>query len=116
MVTNLDDMPPKEVWRWYNKRANVENKIDELTHLRWVPPGSPVAGRRSPGRGVHHQKACRQCTGQHCGQRPLHQERTPSFTVNSEKGLFYCFGCGVSGDGVRFVSLEKAAGCGFGRC
>jgi len=39
MVTNLDDMPPEEVWRWYNKRANVENKIDELTHLRWVPPG-----------------------------------------------------------------------------
>lgn len=30
MVTNLDDMPPEEVWRWYNKRANVENKIDEL--------------------------------------------------------------------------------------
>lgn len=30
MVTNLDDMPPEEAWRWYNKRANVENKIDEL--------------------------------------------------------------------------------------
>jgi len=30
IVTNLDDMPPEEVWRWYNKRANVENKIDEL--------------------------------------------------------------------------------------
>jgi hypothetical protein len=30
MVTNLDDMPLEEVWRWYNKRANVENKIDEL--------------------------------------------------------------------------------------
>jgi len=30
MVTNLDDLPPEEVWRWYNKRANVENKIDEL--------------------------------------------------------------------------------------
>ncbi|MDK2889147.1 hypothetical protein G7K71_08865 [Desulfofundulus sp. TPOSR] len=29
----------EEVRRWYNKRANVENKIDELTHLRWVPPG-----------------------------------------------------------------------------
>jgi hypothetical protein len=30
IVTNIDDLPPEEVWRWYNKRANVENKIDEL--------------------------------------------------------------------------------------
>jgi hypothetical protein len=30
IVTNVDDLPLEEVWRWYNKRANVENKIDEL--------------------------------------------------------------------------------------
>lgn len=30
MVTNMEDLTPEEVWRWYNKRANVENKIDEL--------------------------------------------------------------------------------------
>lgn len=30
MVTNMEDMVPEEVWRWYNQRANVENKIDEL--------------------------------------------------------------------------------------
>ncbi|MEW6573762.1 MAG: CHC2 zinc finger domain-containing protein [Bacillota bacterium] len=35
---------------------------------------------------------------------PFHQERTPSFTVNSEKNLFYCFGCGIGGDAVDFVS------------
>ncbi len=30
IVTNMEDLPPEEVWRWYNKRCNVENKIDEL--------------------------------------------------------------------------------------
>ncbi|MBU4533550.1 MAG: transposase [Eubacteriales bacterium] len=30
MVANIEDLPPEEVWRWYNKRANGENTIDEL--------------------------------------------------------------------------------------
>lgn len=30
IVTNLEDLSPEEVWRWYNKRCNIENKIDEL--------------------------------------------------------------------------------------
>lgn len=29
---------------------------------------------------------------------PFHQETKPSFSVNEEKGLFYCFGCQASGD------------------
>lgn len=30
IVTNMEDLTPEEVWHWYNKRANIENKIDEL--------------------------------------------------------------------------------------
>jgi len=30
MVTNIDDMNPEEVWHCYNKRCDVENRIDEL--------------------------------------------------------------------------------------
>ena len=30
MVTNIDDMSPEEVWHCYNKRCDVENRIDEL--------------------------------------------------------------------------------------
>jgi len=32
------------------------------------------------------------------GLCPFHNERTPSFTVNSGKGFFHCFGCGAHGD------------------
>ncbi|RRD71040.1 MULTISPECIES: DNA primase [unclassified Desulfovibrio] len=35
---------------------------------------------------------------------PFHQETKPSFTVNEEQGLFYCFGCQASGDIFDFYS------------
>ncbi len=39
---------------------------------------------------------------------PLHGERTPSLSVNSEKGVYYCFGCQRSGDAITFVQeIEK---------
>jgi DNA primase (bacterial type) len=37
------------------------------------------------------------------GLCPFHTEKTPSFTVNPELGLYHCFGCGVGGDAISFV-------------
>ncbi|MBQ8884869.1 MAG: DNA primase [Clostridia bacterium] len=34
---------------------------------------------------------------------PFHHERTPSFAVNEAEQFYHCFGCGVSGDVVKFV-------------
>jgi DNA primase len=37
------------------------------------------------------------------GRCPFHEERTPSFSVNAQDKLFYCFGCGKGGDLISFV-------------
>jgi len=42
------------------------------------------------------------------GLCPFHDERTPSFSVNAEHGLYHCFGCGESGDAIRFVQATES--------
>jgi hypothetical protein len=44
--------------------------------------------------------------GEWHGLCPLHQEKTASFSVNDERGLFHCFGCGAGGDLVSYL-VEK---------
>jgi len=44
------------------------------------------------------------------GLCPFHGERTPSFTVNRDKGFFHCFGCGQGGDVFKFVELQEGVG------
>lgn len=34
---------------------------------------------------------------------PFHNENTPSFNVNRQKGFYHCFGCGASGDAISFL-------------
>ena len=41
------------------------------------------------------------------GLCPFHREKTPSFTVDRTKGLFYCFGCGTGGDIFKFLTLTE---------
>ena len=38
---------------------------------------------------------------------PFHNEKTPSFTVNDEKGFYHCFGCGAHGDVIRFLTDHR---------
>jgi DNA primase len=40
---------------------------------------------------------------EYMGLCPFHGEKTPSFTVNNEKGFFHCFGCAAHGDAIEFV-------------
>src|SRR5207237_9599283 len=41
---------------------------------------------------------------------PFHQEKTPSFSVNPAKDIFYCFGCGKGGSVFNFVmEIERVS-------
>lgn len=51
------------------------------------------------GSYVHLQKK----GNSHMGLCPFHNERTPSFSVSSDKQLYHCFGCGVGGNVFTFI-------------
>ncbi len=64
----------------------VRNSVDIIETIREYVPSLKVAGRSVKG-------LC-----------PFHGERTPSFHVQPDKGLYKCFGCGESGDVFGFLS------------
>ena len=69
-----------------------------LDELRARVPLSPVVGRR-----VKLLRAGREWKG--CC--PFHDEKTPSFYVNDDKGFYHCFGCGAHGDVIRFLTEQE---------
>ncbi|MBK5264194.1 MAG: DNA primase [Alphaproteobacteria bacterium] len=38
---------------------------------------------------------------------PFHNEKTPSFTINDEKGFYHCFGCGAHGDVISWMTDQR---------
>lgn len=65
-----------------------------LDELRARVPLSDVVGKRTKlTRAGREFKGC-------C---PFHKEKTPSFTVNDQKGFYHCFGCGAHGDIIGFL-------------
>ncbi len=38
---------------------------------------------------------------------PFHNEKSPSFTVNDQKGFYHCFGCGAHGDVIRWMTDQR---------
>src|SRR3954454_875652 len=46
--------------------------------------------------------------GRWMGLCPFHDERTPSLSVDADKRLYHCFGCGASGDAIDFVEATES--------
>jgi len=55
------------------------------------------------GKSVKLQKAGRE----HRGCCPFHNEKTPSFYVNDDKGFYHCFGCSAHGDAIRWMTDQR---------
>jgi DNA primase len=52
---------------------------------------------------IGEHAALRQQGRRWVGLCPFHAEKSPSFSVNAQEGLYYCFGCQASGDAISFV-------------
>jgi len=56
---------------------------------------------------VQDYTALKKAGGYWKGRCPFHHEKTASFTVSPDKGIFYCFGCHTSGDVIAFVARAE---------
>lgn len=72
-----------------------------LDELRMRTTLSTVIGRSVPVKkaGIEFKACC-----------PFHNEKTPSFTINDDKGFYHCFGCGAHGDAIRFLTDYRGLG------
>ncbi len=74
-----------------NKTQKMEDQVDEIK--RKVDIVEVVGAYVSLKKMGRHQK----------GLCPFHAEKTPSFIVNEEMGMYKCFGCGAGGDVIKFL-------------
>ena len=65
-----------------------------LDELRQKVPLSELIGRKV--KLIHKGR-------EYTGLCPFHKEKTPSFTVNDDKGFYHCFGCGAHGDQIKYL-------------
>lgn len=54
-----------------------------------------------------HVKLSKNGSGEWIGCCPFHDDRSPSLSVNREKGLWHCFGCGAGGDAIEFIERAE---------
>ena len=56
---------------------------------------------------VSEQVILKKNGGRYWGLCPFHKEKTPSFSVNPQLGIYKCFGCGEGGDALSFIMKTK---------
>lgn len=76
-----------------------------------LPDANDLRSRISLLRLVGDHVQLRRAGAEYMGKCPFHKDDTPSFSVNPEKNLYHCHGCGASGD--IFTWLEAHDGMDF---
>ena len=56
---------------------------------------------------VSEQVILKKNGGRYWGLCPFHKEKTPSFSVSPQMGIYKCFGCGEGGDALSFIMKTK---------
>ena len=87
-------LPAVAVKRQYPGLTDVDLSRDSVARVREAADVLDVVGDhvRLKKRGRGWEGLC-----------PFHEEKTPSFSVDPDKGLYYCFGCHQGGDVFKFV-------------
>lgn len=93
-------------------------KLYEIASLHIAPP-APIRKQNfvwdDAGSDQHRSKlvrivledvVLRRRGSEFVGSCPFHEEKTPSFSVNSERGLYRCFGCGEGGDVISYLKKK----------
>jgi DNA primase len=52
-------------------------------------------------------KLTRRSGGSMFGLCPFHSEKTPSFSVNADRQIYHCFGCGKGGGAINFMMEQE---------
>ena len=69
--------------------STIENLLSQINIVDVI--GSCVPLKRA---GSNYKGVC-----------PFHNEKTPSFVVSEQKQIFTCFGCGATGNVIKFVMM-----------
>ncbi len=77
-----------------NSQPNNPNNIDAIAEIK---------SRLDIVEVVSEHVVLKKTGRNHWGLCPFHKEKTPSFSVSQDKGIFKCFGCGEGGDSISFL-------------
>jgi DNA primase len=98
VVSGIRDQCHVDFSTWRGGVTLAPAFLDELRAR--VAVSTVVARRVKLSRAGREMKGC-------C---PFHNEKSPSFFVNDDKGFYHCFGCGAHGDVIRFVVEQEGLG------
>ncbi|HEX3033918.1 MAG TPA: CHC2 zinc finger domain-containing protein, partial [Thermodesulfobacteriota bacterium] len=74
-----------------------------MEHFAYESAIKEIKGRLSIINLIETYISLKKLGKSYVGLCPFHDEKTPSFHVNEEKGVFHCFGCGAGGDIFGFM-------------